>query len=34
VVLFGRYEHTEFYTSSPDGNWNGEEVQVGVRLRQ
>lgn len=34
VVLFSRYEHTAFYTTSPNGNWTGEVVQAGVRLRQ
>ena len=33
AVLFGRYQHTAFNTTSFDGNWTGEEVQLGVRLR-
>jgi hypothetical protein len=33
AVLFGRYEHTAFDTSSPNGNWTGEVVQLGVRVR-
>lgn len=33
AVLFGRYEHTVFDTSSPGGNWTAEEVQLGVRVR-
>jgi hypothetical protein len=32
-VLFGRYQHTNFYTTSPDGNYSVEEAQIGVRLR-
>jgi hypothetical protein len=31
--LFGRYQHTNFYTTSPDGNYSVEEAQIGVRLR-
>jgi len=34
VVLFGRYEHTAFDTTSFNGNWTAEEVQLGVRLRK
>jgi hypothetical protein len=33
AVLFGRYEHTAFDTTSPNGNYTVEEVQFGVRLR-
>jgi hypothetical protein len=33
AVLFARYEHTAFDTSSPNGNWTGEVVQLGVRVR-
>jgi len=33
AVLFGRYAHTVFDTTSPNGNWTGEEVQLGVRVR-
>ncbi len=33
AVLFGRYQHTAFDTTTFDGNWTGEEVQLGVRLR-
>ena len=32
-VLFGRYQHTAFYTTSENGNYTVEEVQMGVRLR-
>ena len=32
-VLFGRYQHTAFYTTSANGNYTVEEVQIGVRLR-
>ncbi len=32
-VLFGRYQHTAFYTTAPDGNYTAEEVQLGVRIR-
>jgi hypothetical protein len=32
-VLFGRYQHTAFYTTSANGNYTVEEVQMGVRLR-
>ncbi len=34
AVLFGRYQHTAFDTTSPNGNYTVEEVQLGVRLRQ
>ena len=34
AVLFGRYQHTVFDTTTPDGNYTVEEVQLGVRLRQ
>jgi hypothetical protein len=34
AVLFGRYQHTVFDTTSPNGNYTVEEVQLGVRLRQ
>ena len=33
AVLFGRYLHTAFYTTAPQGNYTVEEVQLGVRLR-
>jgi hypothetical protein len=33
AVLFGRYQHTAFNTTSFEGNWTGEEVQLGIRLR-
>ncbi len=33
AVLFGRYQHTAFDTTSPNGNYTVEEVQLGVRLR-
>ncbi len=33
AVLFGRYQHTAFDTTSFDGNYTVEEVQLGVRLR-
>jgi len=33
AVLFGRYQHTVFDTTSPNGNYTVEEVQLGVRLR-
>ena len=32
-VLFGRYQHTAFYTTSENGNYTVEEVQMGVRFR-
>jgi hypothetical protein len=32
-VLFGRYAHTNFYTTAPNGNYTVEEVQLGVRIR-
>jgi hypothetical protein len=32
-VLFGRYQHTAFYTTSENGNYTVEEVRMGVRLR-
>jgi hypothetical protein len=34
AVLFGRYQHTVFDTTTPNGNYTVEEVQLGVRLRQ
>ena len=34
AVLFGRYQHTVFDTTSPNGNYTAEEAQLGVRLRQ
>lgn len=34
AVLFGRYVHTAFDTTSPNGNYTAEEVQLGVRLRK
>jgi hypothetical protein len=34
AVLFGRYQHIAFDTTSPNGNYTVEEVQLGVRLRQ
>jgi hypothetical protein len=33
AVLFGRYQHTVFDTTTPNSNYTVEEVQVGVRLR-
>lgn len=33
MVLFARYVHTAFYTTSPNGNYTAEEAQFGVRLR-
>jgi len=32
-VLFGRYQHTAFFTTAENGNYTVEEVQVGVRFR-
>lgn len=32
-VLFGRYQHTAFYTTAENGNYTAEEVQAGVRIR-
>ncbi len=34
AVLFSRYQHTAFDTTSPNGNYTVEEVQLGVRLRE
>jgi hypothetical protein len=34
AVLFGRYQHTVFDTTTPNSNYTVEEVQLGVRLRQ
>ena len=32
-VLFGRYQHSAFYTTSENGNYTTEEVQMGLRVR-
>ena len=32
-VLFGRYAHTNFYTTAPNGDYSVEEVQLGLRIR-
>ena len=34
AVLFGRYQHTVFDSTSPNSSYTAEEVQLGVRLRQ
>ncbi len=34
AVLFGRYQHTVFDSTSPNSSYTVEEVQLGVRLRQ
>ncbi|MFN3867572.1 MAG: outer membrane beta-barrel protein [Hyphomicrobiaceae bacterium] len=34
AVLFGRYRHTMFDSSSPGASYNSDEVHVGVRLRR
>jgi hypothetical protein len=32
-VLFGRYAHTNFYTTAPNGDYSVEEMQLGLRIR-
>jgi len=34
AVLFGRYQHTVFDSTTPNSSYTVEEVQLGVRLRQ
>ncbi len=34
AVLFGRYQHGLLRTTAPIGNWDADEVRVGLRLRQ
>lgn len=34
TVLFGRYQHTAFDTTSPSGDYTNDEVRFGVRLRR
>jgi hypothetical protein len=34
AVLFGRYQHTVFDSTTPNSGYTVEEVQLGVRLRQ
>ena len=34
TVLFGRYQHTAFDTTSPSGDYSNDEIRVGVRLRR
>jgi hypothetical protein len=34
AVLFGRYQHTVFDSTSPNSSYTVEEVQLGVRLRK
>jgi hypothetical protein len=33
IQLFSRYEHTWFDTSDPSGNWEADELRIGMRLR-
>lgn len=32
-VLFGRYQHMNFYTTAENGNYSVEEAQLGLRIR-
>ncbi len=34
TVLFGRYQHTAFDTTSAGGSYSNDEVRLGIRLRQ
>lgn len=34
VMLFGRYEHIDFESTSPADNYNADEVRLGVRVRR
>ena len=34
ILLFSRYEHVWFNTSEVDGNWQADEIRLGVRIRQ
>ncbi len=33
-VLFGRYEHIDYESSEPDGDWKSDDVRLGVRWRR
>jgi hypothetical protein len=33
-VLYGRYQHSMFRTNAPTGDWDADEVRVGMRVRQ
>lgn len=34
VILFGRYDHTAFSSTTLNGDWAADEVRVGVRVRR
>lgn len=34
AMVFGRYEHIEYQSSVPGGDWSSDEVRVGVRVRR
>ncbi len=34
AVLFGRYQHSLLRTNAASGNWDADEVRIGLRLRQ
>lgn len=33
-ILFGRYEHIEYASSEPNGDWDSDDVRLGVRWRR
>ncbi len=34
AIIFGRYRHTIFETTSPSGDYTSDEFHVGLRLRR
>ena len=34
VTIFGRYSHTDFESTNATGNYNADEVRLGVRVRR
>lgn len=34
AMMFGRYEHIEYRSSVPGGDWSGDELRIGVRVRR